>query len=67
MVKADMGVMSIARWALQRHLKSSPIKAIKIGKNGLRRKHFIAIREDKQYPDYFNQFINFLQTEINLQ
>jgi len=67
MVKADMGVMSMAKWALQPHLKNSPIKAIKIGKNGLKRKHFIAIREDKQYPDYFNQFITFLQTEINLQ
>jgi LysR family transcriptional regulator for metE and metH len=67
MIKADMGVMSMAKWALQPYLKNNPIKAIKIGKNGLKRKHFIAIREDKQYPDYFNHFIAFLQTEINLQ
>jgi LysR family transcriptional regulator for metE and metH len=67
MVKADMGVMSMAKWALQPYLKNSSIKAIKIGKNGLKRKHFIAIRADKQQPDYFNQFIIFLQTEINLQ
>jgi LysR family transcriptional regulator for metE and metH len=67
MVKADMGVMSMAKWALQPYLKNNPIKAIKIGKNGLRRKHFIAIRAEKQYPDYFNHFIGFLQTEINLQ
>jgi LysR family transcriptional regulator for metE and metH len=67
MIKADMGVMSMAKWALQPYLKNNSIKAIKIGKNGLKRKHFIAIREDKQYPDYFNHFIAFLQTEINLQ
>jgi LysR family transcriptional regulator for metE and metH len=67
MVKADMGVMSMAKWALLPYLKNSSIKAIKIGKNGLKRKHFIAIRADKQQPDYFNQFIIFLQTEINLQ
>jgi LysR family transcriptional regulator for metE and metH len=67
MVKADMGVMSMAKWALQPYLKNSSIRAIKIGKNGLKRKHFIAIRAEKEYPDYFNHFIGFLQTEINLQ
>jgi LysR family transcriptional regulator for metE and metH len=67
MVKADMGIMSMAKWALQPYLKNSSIKAIKIGKNGLKRKHFIAIRTEKEYPDYFNHFIGFLQTEINLQ
>ena len=67
MVKADMGVMSMAKWAVQPHLKSGPIKAIKVGKNGLKRKHFIATRANESYPDYFNHFINFLQTEINLQ
>lgn len=67
MVKADMGVMSMAKWALQPYLKNSSIKAVKIGKNGLKRKHFIAIRNEKEYPDYFNHFIGFLQTEINLQ
>ena len=67
MVKANMGVMSMAKWALQPYLKNSPIKVVKIGKNGLKRKHFIAIRNEKEYPDYFNHFIGFLQTEINLQ
>ena len=67
MVKADMGVMSMAKWALLPYLKNNPVKAIKIGKNGLKRKHFIAIRENEQYPDYFHHFIAFLQTEINLQ
>jgi LysR family transcriptional regulator, regulator for metE and metH len=67
MVKADMGVTSMAKWALLPHLKNNPIKAIKIGKNGLKIKHFIAIRENQEYPDYFHHFITFLQTEINLQ
>ena len=67
MVKANMGVMSMAKWALQPYLKNSSLKAVKIGKNGLKRKHFIAIRNEKEYPDYFNHFIGFLQTVINLQ
>jgi LysR family transcriptional regulator for metE and metH len=67
MVKADMGVMSMAKWALQPYLKNSSLKSVKIGKNGLKRKHFIAIRENENYPDYFQHFISFLQTEIHLQ
>ncbi|GAA6766198.1 transcriptional regulator MetR [Flavobacterium sp. CGRL1] len=67
MVKADMGIMSMAKWALQPHTKNNPIKAVKVGKNGLKRKHFIATRANETYPDYFQHFINFLQNEINLQ
>ena len=67
MVKADMGVMSMAKWALLPLLKNSSIKAVKVGKNGLKRKHFIATRANENYPDYFQHFIHFLQNEINLQ
>src|SRR6478609_7218323 len=67
MVKADMGVMSMANWAAQPYLKSNAIKAVKIGKNGLKRKHYIAFIKHKDYPDYFNHFSQFLQAEINLQ
>lgn len=67
MVKADMGVMSMANWALRPYLKDTGLKAIKIGKNGLKRKHYIAIMNNRTYPQYFQHFIEFLQTEINLQ
>lgn len=67
MVKAEMGIMAMAKWALQPYLKNNSIKAIKIGKNGLKRKHYIAVMNHKTYPDYFTHFIEFLQTEIHLQ
>lgn len=67
MVKADMGIMAMAKWALQPYLQNNAIKAVKIGKNGLRRKHYIAILNQKTHPEYFYHFIEFLQTEINLQ
>lgn len=67
MVKADMGIMAMAKWALQPYLKNNSIKAIKIGKNGLKRKHYIAYMSNKTYPDYFQHFIEFLQAEINQQ
>jgi LysR family transcriptional regulator, regulator for metE and metH len=67
MVKANMGIMAMAKWALQPYLKNNTIKAVKIGKNGLKRKHYIAIMNNKTNPEYFTHFIEFLQTEINLQ
>lgn len=67
MVKADMGVMAMANWVAQPYLKTNSIRAIKIGKNGLKRKHYIAFIKNQTYPDYFHHFNQFLQTEINLQ
>jgi LysR family transcriptional regulator for metE and metH len=67
MVKAEMGIMAMAKWAVQPYLKDNSLKTIKIGKNGLKRKHFIAVINNKVYPNYFNHFIEFLQTEINQQ
>ncbi|HEX8378816.1 MAG TPA: LysR substrate-binding domain-containing protein, partial [Pedobacter sp.] len=67
MVRANMGVMSMAKWALQPYLASNELKAIKIGRSGLKRKHYIATIEAKNHPAYFNQFIEFLKTEINAQ
>jgi LysR family transcriptional regulator for metE and metH len=67
MVKADMGVMVMAKWALQPYLKVNPLKAIKIGRHGLKRKHYVAFLSDRPYPEYFWRFIDFMQTAINLQ
>jgi LysR family transcriptional regulator, regulator for metE and metH len=67
MVKAEMGVMSMAKWAFLPYQKNASLRAVKIGKNGLKRKHYIAYLGNKQHPDYFFQFIEYLQTEINQQ
>lgn len=67
MVKAEMGVMSMAKWAFRSYEKNNSLKAIKIGRNGLKRKHFIAYLNKNTYPDYFFQFIEYLKTEIHLQ
>jgi len=67
MVKAEMGIMSMAKWAFLPYQKNTGLCAVKIGKNGLKRKHYIAYLKNKPHPDYFFQFIEYLQTEINLQ
>ena len=48
-------------------LKHHPLKAVKVGKGGLKRKHYVAVIASKTYPEYFTRFIQFLQHEINLQ
>jgi LysR family transcriptional regulator for metE and metH len=68
MVKADMGIMVMAKWALQPYLKNSNLVAIKIGRSGLKRKHYVATMADgSKPPAYFTHFIDFLRNELSLQ
>jgi LysR family transcriptional regulator, regulator for metE and metH len=67
MVKADMGVMVMAKWALKPYLQHQALKAIKVGRGGLKRKHYLAIIKAKNKPAYFSQFIEFLQREISIE
>ncbi len=64
MVKANMGIAVMAKWAVQPYLSQGQVKAVKIGKYGLKRKQYIAILKNRSYPDYFNHLIELLQTEI---
>jgi len=66
MVKAEMGVMVVARWSLKNQLIDGTLQTIKVGKNGLKRKHYIALLKKKKHPGYFQHFIEFLQKEIML-
>lgn len=65
MVRAEMGVMSMAKWAAQPYLKDSSLRAVKIGRSGLKRKHYVAVLQQKESPEHFSRFIEFLQTEIH--
>jgi LysR family transcriptional regulator for metE and metH len=67
MTKANLGVMSMARWAFQPYRVGNGLKSVRIGKSGLKRKHFIAFLNNKSYPDYFFKFIEYLQTGIHQQ
>lgn len=64
MVKANMGVVVMAKWSLKNHLLDGSLRTIKIGKSGLKRKHYIAFLKKKKQPDYIKHFIEFLQKEI---
>lgn len=63
LVKADMGVMVLANWALKPYLNDG-ISAIKIGSEGFFRQQYVARIQDRDYPVYYDRFVNFLREEI---
>lgn len=67
MVRAEMGVLVMAKWALRHYLQSPSLKTVKIGPKGFKRKHYIAILKNKKQPNYFSHFIEYLQREITLE
>ncbi|NLR80128.1 LysR family transcriptional regulator [Chitinophaga eiseniae] len=67
MVECGMGVMSMAKWAVQPFIKNHSIKTVKIGRTGLKRKHYIAILKDQSYPEYFYSFIEFCQKKLAIK
>jgi LysR family transcriptional regulator for metE and metH len=66
MVKADMGIMVMAQWALEPYLHSDALKTIRIGRKGLKRTHYAAILKNIHHPEYFDRFVEFLQREISV-
>lgn len=65
LVKANMGVIVMANWALKPY-RNQDIRAIKIGQAGFFRQQYLAKMKDGHYPLYFDYFIKFLREEINL-
>lgn len=61
LVKADIGVMVMASWAINPSLLKQDIQTVKISKDGLKRMHYVALRKDVEKPDYLIQFIKYLR------
>lgn len=64
LVKAEMGITCMPMWALKPFAKSDDLKLVKIGKKGLIRTHFAAIRSDDQNKKYLLDFIENLKEEF---
>lgn len=65
LVKANMGVIVMANWALAPY-RNEKIKTIKVNKQGFFRQQYLARMQDREYPLYFDYFIKFLREEIKL-
>ncbi len=66
MVKADMGVLVMARWALKPYLNNDALRTIRVTQDGLFRQHYCAILNNEGRPEYYDYFIKFLKEEIEL-
>lgn len=64
MVKADLGVMVMASWALRPYLAWGNLKTVKITKKGLHRTHYIALLKNREIPSTYQHFIEFIKQEI---
>jgi len=66
MVKAEMGVIVMARWALKPYLNHPGLRTVRVTPEGLYRHQYAAILNHQDRPEYYDYFIKFLKEEIEL-
>ncbi|MEM1134854.1 MAG: LysR family transcriptional regulator [Bacteroidota bacterium] len=66
MVHANMGVMCLPKWTLKSFKISDDIVFKKIGKYGLKRTHYLVVKEEYKNKKHINDFIsNFIEDYSN--
>lgn len=67
MVIANFGVMCMPKWALKSFKLSKDLVFKKLGKQGLKRQHYLVIRKEDETKKYINDFIiNFID-EVSVE
>ncbi|OEK04970.1 LysR family transcriptional regulator [Roseivirga misakiensis] len=62
MVVANMGVVCLPKWSLKSYKLSDELVFKKIGKNGLKRSHYLVVKEEQRNRKHISAFIdNFLE------
>ncbi|GAA4110473.1 LysR substrate-binding domain-containing protein [Aquimarina addita] len=64
MVNANMGIMCIPKWALASFKLSEDFRFKKIGRQGLKRTHYLVIRNEDVGKKYITNFIDNFQEEF---
>ncbi|HMT09770.1 MAG TPA: LysR substrate-binding domain-containing protein [Pyrinomonadaceae bacterium] len=64
LVKAEMGVTCMPMWALRPFVSSNNLRSVRIGKTGLTRTHFAAIRTSDSSKKHLADFIENLREEF---
>lgn len=58
MIAANMGIMCAPKWQLQPFKISKDIVFKRIGKNGLKRTHYLIVKKEHRNKKYFHDFIS---------
>ncbi|MCX2681601.1 LysR family transcriptional regulator [Galbibacter sp. EGI 63066] len=65
MVNANFGVLCLPKWALKSFKLSDELRFKKIGKNGLKRNHYLVVRKSDKVKKYINDFILNFEEEFS--
>src|SRR5262249_22638213 len=60
MVRANLGIAVLARWAISRHLNAATLKALPLGRRGFHRKWFAVTVKSRRPQAYLEYFIDLL-------
>jgi LysR family transcriptional regulator, regulator for metE and metH len=63
MVKANLGIAVLARWAVARHLNPATLKAMPLSRRGFHRKWYAATLKSRRPPHYIEAFVDLLATQ----
>jgi LysR family transcriptional regulator for metE and metH len=63
MVKANLGIAVMARWAAARHLNAANLKALPLGRQGLHRKWYAVTAKSRRPPSYLSAFVDLLAAQ----
>lgn len=63
MVKANLGIAVMARWAIARHLSSASLKAVPLGRRGFHRTWYAATLKSRRPPAYLDSFVDLLAAQ----
>jgi len=65
MIETNMGVMCIPKWVLKPFKTSDKLRFVKIGKHGLKRKHYLAIRKKDMGKKYMDDFVSSFEEDFS--
>jgi len=67
MISTNFGVMCMPKWALKSFKIPKDLIFKKIGKNGLKRSHYLVVRSDDKTKKYINDFISNFEEEFSIE
>ena len=60
MVKANLGIAILARWAIARHLNAATLKALPLGRRGFHRKWYAVTMKSRRPSTHLGSFVDLL-------
>ena len=67
MIQANMGIMCVPKWQLDSFKISKELMFKRIGKNGLKRKHYLVVKKVQRNKKYINDFISSFEEDFSNQ